>query len=84
LTPNDPDRDRRDDRRPPLSALAEPPPQPKVGTCPSGYGGYCAPMNDKAPMGRAEDRPMPERVHEIGGADCVHERVKLHLAQFAH
>jgi hypothetical protein len=42
------------------------------------------PMNDKAPVGRAEDRPMPERVHEIGGADCVHERVKLHLAQFAH
>jgi hypothetical protein len=41
-------------------------------------------MNDKAPVGRAEDRPMPERVHEIGGADCVHERVKLHLAQFAH
>jgi hypothetical protein len=27
---------------------------------------------------------MPERVHEIGGADSVHERVKLHLAQFAH
>ena len=37
-----------------------------------------------APVGRAEDRPMPERVHEIGGADSVHERVKLHLAQFAH
>ena len=71
----------------PLSVLAEPRPQPKVGTCPSGYresGGYCAPMNDKAPVGRAEDRPMPERVHEIGGADCVHERVKLHLARFAH
>jgi hypothetical protein len=41
-------------------------------------------MNDKAPMGRAEDRPMPERVHEVGSADCAHERVKLHLAQFAH
>jgi UDP-N-acetylglucosamine 2-epimerase (non-hydrolysing) len=24
-----------------------------------------------APVGRAEDRPMPERVHEIGGADSV-------------
>jgi hypothetical protein len=31
---------------------AEPLPQPRVGQCPSGYresGGYCAPMNDKAP-----------------------------------
>jgi hypothetical protein len=33
-------------------ALAQPLPQPKVGTCPPGYresGGYCAPMSRDAP-----------------------------------
>jgi hypothetical protein len=33
------------------AAGAEPLPQTKVGTCPSGYresGGYCAPLNDRA------------------------------------
>jgi hypothetical protein len=34
------------------NAVAQPLPQPKVGSCPSGYresGGYCARMNDRAP-----------------------------------
>jgi hypothetical protein len=33
-------------------ALAQLLPQPKIGTCPSGYrasGGYCAPTSDRAP-----------------------------------
>ena len=34
------------------ATYTEPLPQPEVGQCPSGYresGGYCAPMNDRAP-----------------------------------
>jgi hypothetical protein len=33
------------------AAIAQPLPQPKVGTCPSGYresGGYCAPTSERA------------------------------------
>jgi hypothetical protein len=41
---------------------AQPLPVPKSGQSPSGYresGGYCAPMNDKAPAANPEVRAVP-------------------------
>ena len=61
-----------------VSALAEPLPQPKIGQCPSGYresGGYCVPMNDKAPAAMSKTGQCPSGWMQSRDY-CIHVRPK--------
>lgn len=55
---------------------AEPLPVPKTGQCPSGYresGGYCAPMNDKAPAAIPKSGQCPSGWMQSGNY-CIDTR----------
>jgi hypothetical protein len=57
-------------------ALAEPLPQPKVGTCPTGYrdnGGYCAPTSLRSPVAIRKHGPCPSNWVQSGDY-CVQMR----------
>jgi hypothetical protein len=61
----------------PAVASAQPLPQPKVGQCPSGYrdsGGYCAPMNDRAPVAVPKGAGQCPSGFAQSGAYCVEMR----------
>jgi hypothetical protein len=56
--------------------LAEPLPQPKVGTCPAGYrdsGGYCAPISLRSPVAIRKHGPCPSNWVQSGDY-CVQMR----------
>jgi hypothetical protein len=53
-----------------------PTPQPKVGSCPSGYrdsGGYCSPTSDRAPVAVPKRGQCPSGYAQ-SGAYCVEMR----------
>jgi hypothetical protein len=57
-------------------AAAQPLPQPKVGSCPSGYmqsGGYCAPMRRDAPVAIPKAGQCPSGWMQ-SGAYCLEMR----------
>jgi hypothetical protein len=58
-------------------ALAEPMPQPKIGQCPAGYresGGYCAPLNDRAPLAVPKGAQQCPSGFAQSGAYCIETR----------
>ena len=60
----------------PLTAAAQPTPQPKIGACPSGYrdsGGYCAPTSDRAPVAVPKTGQCPSNWTQ-SGAYCIEMR----------
>jgi hypothetical protein len=59
-----------------LPAFAQPLPQPKVGSCPSGYresGGYCAPTSERAPVAIPKTGQCPSGFTQ-SGAYCLEMR----------
>jgi hypothetical protein len=59
-----------------LTAAAQPPPQLKVGACPSGYresGGYCAPMLERARVAIPKTGQCPFGFTQ-SGAYCLEMR----------
>jgi hypothetical protein len=57
-------------------AAAQPMPQPKIGSCPSGYyesGGYCAPMKRDAPAAIPKTGQCPSNWMQ-SGAYCIEMR----------
>jgi hypothetical protein len=58
------------------ATLAQPLPQPKVGSCPSGYresGGYCSPMTRDAPAAVVKRGQCPSGFAQ-SGAYCLQMR----------
>ena len=58
------------------NAVAQPLPQPKVGTCPSGYresGGYCAPTSSRSPAAVPKIGQCPSGWMQ-SGAYCIEMR----------